>query len=91
MTEGALESKQMSFKGMDDSIAFSIWQQLDKFGSEMKKLFEEQFYPMNCIPIGLNCIPIGLNCIPIGLDEYTTQVHQMQKIHISSLTMMYLI
>ena len=41
MTEGALQSKQMSFKGMDDSIGFSIWQQLNKFGSEMKKLFEE--------------------------------------------------
>jgi hypothetical protein len=39
-----------------------IWQQLDKFGSEVKKLFEGRFYPMNCIPI--------------GLDGYTTQVHQ---------------
>jgi hypothetical protein len=53
----------MSFKGTDNSIASSIWQQLDKFGSEVKILFEDQFNPMNCIPI--------------GLDGYTTQVHQM--------------
>jgi hypothetical protein len=36
---------------------------LDKFGSEVKKFFEDQFYPMNCIPI--------------GLEGYTTQVHQL--------------
>jgi hypothetical protein len=28
------ESKQMNFRGMHDSIASSIWKQLDKFGSE---------------------------------------------------------
>jgi hypothetical protein len=54
---------------MDDSIASSIWQQLDKFGSEVKKLFEDQFYPMNCIPT--------------GLDGYTTQVYQMHISKIS--------
>jgi hypothetical protein len=48
--------KKMNFRGLGDSIASksSIWQQLNEFGSEVKKLFEEQFYPMNCIPIGLN-------------------------------------
>jgi hypothetical protein len=47
-------SKQMSFRDMDDGIAFSIWQQVDKFGSNIKKIIEDQFYPMNCIPIGLD-------------------------------------
>jgi hypothetical protein len=58
-----LESKQMSYRGLGDSIASSIWKQLDKFGSEVKKFFEDQFYPMNCIPI--------------GLEGYTTQVHRL--------------
>jgi hypothetical protein len=53
----------MSSRDMGDSIASSIWQQLDKFGSEVKKLFKKQFYP--------------INCISIDLDGYTTQVHQM--------------
>ena len=34
------ESKQMNFKGMGDSIASSIWQQLDKFGSEIKSFLK---------------------------------------------------
>jgi hypothetical protein len=62
---------------MDDSIASSIWKQLDKFGSEVKELFEDQFYL--------------INCIPIGLDGYTTQVYQLHtytKIHISNFTLM---
>jgi hypothetical protein len=29
----------MSFRSMDDCIASSIWQQLNKFGSEVKKAF----------------------------------------------------
>jgi hypothetical protein len=33
------ESKQMSFRGMGGSIASSIWQQLDKFGNEVKEAF----------------------------------------------------
>jgi hypothetical protein len=57
------ESKQISFRGMGDSIASSIWRHLDKFGSEIKKFFEDQFYLMKCIPI--------------GLEGYTTQVHQL--------------
>jgi hypothetical protein len=57
------ESIQMSFRGMGDSIASSIWKQLDKFGNEVKMFFQDQFYPMNCIPI--------------GLDGYPTQVHQL--------------
>jgi hypothetical protein len=63
------KSKQMSFRVMGDNIASSIWQQLDKFENEVKKLYpilENQFYPMNCMPI--------------DLDGYTIQVHQM---HIS--------
>jgi hypothetical protein len=48
------KSKKMSFRNMDDSIASLIWQQLDKSGSEVIKHFEDQFYPMNCIPIGLD-------------------------------------
>ena len=31
----------MSFRGIDDSIASSIWQELDKFGSKVKMLFED--------------------------------------------------
>jgi hypothetical protein len=27
----------MSFRGIDDSIVFSIWQPMDKFGGEVKK------------------------------------------------------
>ena len=38
-----LESKKMNFRGMDDNIASSIWKQLDKFGSEVIKNFEDQF------------------------------------------------
>jgi hypothetical protein len=53
----------MSFRDMGDSIATSIWQQLDKFGSEVKKLFKDQLYSMNCIPI--------------GLDGYTIEIYQM--------------
>ena len=54
----------MGFRGIGDSIASSIWKQLvHKFGSEVKKFFEDQFYPMNCIPI--------------GLEGYPTQVHQL--------------
>jgi hypothetical protein len=30
-----LKSKQMNFRGMHDSIASSIWKQLDKFRSEV--------------------------------------------------------
>jgi hypothetical protein len=37
---------------------------LNKFDSEVNYFFGDQFYPMNCIPIGLN--------------GYITQVHQMQ-------------
>ena len=58
-----LESKQMSYRGLDDNIASSVWKQMDKFGSEVKFFFEDQFYPMNCIPI--------------GLEGYTTQVYQL--------------
>jgi hypothetical protein len=58
------ENKQMNFKSMSDSVAFSIWKQLNKFDSEVNYFFGDQFYPMNCIPIGLN--------------GYITQVHQMQ-------------
>ena len=54
-----LESKQIN----DDSIISSIWKQLCKFGSEVKKFFKDKFYPMNCIPI--------------GLPRYITQVHQL--------------
>jgi hypothetical protein len=53
----------MNFRGMGDSIISSIWQQLDKFGCEVKKLFKDQFYPMNDVLI--------------SLYGYTTQVHQM--------------
>jgi hypothetical protein len=45
------KSKQMSFNN---------WINLEV---NFKKPFEVQFYPMNCIPI--------------GLDGYTTKVHQM--------------
>ena len=54
----------MGFKGIGDNIASSIWKQLvHKFGSKVKKFFEDLFYPMNCIPI--------------GLEGYPTQVHQL--------------
>ena len=57
------DSKQMSFRHIGDSNASSIWKQLDKFGSKVKKLFENQFYLMKCISI--------------GLEGYTTQIHQL--------------
>ena len=39
----------MSFIGIGDSIAILIWKQLNQFGSEVKRFFEDQFYSMNCI------------------------------------------
>jgi hypothetical protein len=54
---------QMSFRGLGVSITSSIWQQLYKFGSDVKSMFEDQFYPMNCILV--------------GLEGYATQNHQM--------------
>jgi hypothetical protein len=37
------ESKQMNFRGINDSIASSIWTQLDKFGSEVKNFLKTNF------------------------------------------------
>jgi hypothetical protein len=37
------KSKQMNFRGINDSIASSIWTQLDKFGSEVKNFLKTNF------------------------------------------------
>ena len=56
-------SIQRSLKGLGDSIASSIWMQLDKFGSQVQQFFNDQVAPMDCISI--------------GLDGYATKVQQM--------------
>jgi hypothetical protein len=43
---------------------------LDEFGSEVKELFEDQFYLMNCIPIGLDGYTIQIHHIHIFKNSY---------------------
>ena len=41
--DNILKNKKMILKGIGDNIASSIWKQLHKFGSDVKKFFEDQF------------------------------------------------
>jgi len=54
---------QMSYRAMGDNISSSIWKHVSKFGNAVEDFFKKQFFP--------------INCIPIGLEGYKTQVHQI--------------
>jgi len=43
----------MSYRAMGDNISSSIWKHLSKFDSRVEDFFQKQFFPINCIPIGL--------------------------------------
>ena len=44
-----LQSVQTSFKGLGDSVASSIWQQVNQFSDEVNNFFDEQFAPTNYV------------------------------------------
>ena len=63
-SKSALDDEtQLSYRALGDNISSSIWKQLPKFGTAVQDFFKKQFYP--------------INCLAIGLEGYETQAHQL--------------
>ena len=55
---------------MGDNIASSIQRDLPRFGNALKEFFQKQFYPINCISIGLEGYEIQAHQIHISKNSY---------------------